>query len=206
MLIRISADRLELALEKLKSSDWERFERLCSAFLASEFIGVRTMASPGGDRGRDAELYAFGGEPNTLFQYSVQHDWNTKINDTLLKLSKGFPTTKSVIFLTNQQIGAKGDAIRRRARERGIILDIRDRSWFIERVNTDDNRNASAAELARAVVDPYLADRGIIAVAPLLKDMEAKTALVFLELQAKDDDTSKGLTKACFESLGPVDE
>ena len=35
--LRISAARLELALKEIKSSDWERFERLCSVFLASDF-------------------------------------------------------------------------------------------------------------------------------------------------------------------------
>lgn len=46
--------RLELALERLQPSDWNRFERLSSAFLASEFDDIRTVASPSGDDGRDA--------------------------------------------------------------------------------------------------------------------------------------------------------
>ena len=198
---RVSAARLELALERLKSSDWERFERLCSAFLASEFSGLRTMASPGGDRGRDAELYAFDGEPNTLFQFAVRRDWSVKIKETLDRLSTEFPSTKAVVFLSSQQIGSKGDAIRKNARNQGMALDICDRSWFVERVDADDSRNAAAAELARVIVDPYLNDSGVIVSAPTLDGSEAKTALVFLKLQAKDDNTAKGLTKACFESL-----
>ncbi|WP_414815513.1 hypothetical protein [Rhizobium sp. IY2] len=75
----ISSSRFELALEQLKPSDWERFESLCSAFLSTEFSGLRTMASPGGDRGRDAELYNFSDEPNVLFQYSVTENWKPKI-------------------------------------------------------------------------------------------------------------------------------
>jgi hypothetical protein len=198
---RVSAARLELALDRLKSSDWERFERLCSVFLTSDFAGVRTMASPGGDRGRDAELYTVSGEPNALFQFAVRQDWPSKIAETLKRLAGEFPAVTSIVFLSSQQIGAKGDATRKRARELGITLDIRDRSWFIERVDADDARNAAAAELARVVVDPYLNDSGIIAGAPSFEGTEAKTALVFLELQAKDDDTAKGLTKACYESL-----
>lgn len=198
---QISAARLELALEKIKASDWERFERLCSTFLASEFTGLRTMASPGGDRGRDAELFTFDGEPNALFQFAVRADWSAKIGETLKKLQSEFPETKTIVFLSSQQIGAKGDTLRKAARENGISLDIRDRSWFTERVGTDSNRNAAAAELARVIVDPYLQANGIVAGTPALEGSEARTALVFLELQAKDDDTAKGLTKSCFESL-----
>jgi hypothetical protein len=201
VLPRVSAARLELALDRLKSSDWERFEILCSAFLASEFPGLRTMASPGGDRGRDAELFSIDGEANTLFQFAVRKDWDVKISETLKKLSTEFPATTAVIFLSSQVIGAKGDAVRTRARKRGIALDIRDRSWFVERVEADDSRNKAAAELARVVVDSYLIDAGVAAGTPALERAEATTALVFLELQAKDDDSAKGLTKACYESL-----
>lgn len=42
---------------------------------------------------------------------------------------------------------------------------------------------------------------GVIRAAPGLEGQEARTALVFLELQAKDDDSAKGITKACYESL-----
>jgi hypothetical protein len=198
---RISAARLELALDRLKSSDWERFERLCSVFLASEFPGLRTMASPGGDRGRDAELFTAEGNTNTLFQFAVRGDWDRKISETLGKLTIEFPTVTAVIFLSSQQIGAKGDQVRARFKQQGVSLDIRDRSWFVERVDTDDSRNNAAGELARVVVDPYLIDTGISFSARALEGSEARTALIFLELQAKDDDTSKGFTKACYESL-----
>jgi hypothetical protein len=198
---RVSAARLELALDKLKSSDWERFERLCSAFLATEFPGIRTMASAGGDRGRDAELYTDENEPNALFQYAVRKDWEVKIRETLRRLATEFPTTTNVIFMSSHQIGAKGDPYRQTAKRKGIALDIRDRSWFLERVDADDARNAASAELARVVVDAYLADAGIITGVPVLDGQEARTALVFLELQAKDDNTAKGFTKSCYESL-----
>lgn len=45
------SNRLELSLERLKSSDWNRFERLSSAFLADEFDDIRTVASASGDGG-----------------------------------------------------------------------------------------------------------------------------------------------------------
>jgi hypothetical protein len=105
----VSAGRFELALKELKPSDWERFERLSSAFLAPDFPGLRTMASPGGDRGRDAELYSMTGEPNTLFQFAVREDWKQKIKETLKRVKEEFPEASTVVFMSNQQIGAKAD-------------------------------------------------------------------------------------------------
>ena len=72
-------NRLRLALELLQPSDWQVFEKLASAFLASEFDSLRTMAGASGDGGRDSELFVPAGEPNVLFQYSVSTDWARKI-------------------------------------------------------------------------------------------------------------------------------
>jgi hypothetical protein len=86
--MEISQDRLELALKNLKPSDWERFERLASTFLASEWPRIRTMASPSGDGGRDSELYSPEGSANVVVQYSVQADWVAKARGTVKRLYK----------------------------------------------------------------------------------------------------------------------
>ncbi len=150
----ISQNRFLLALRSLRSPDWEKFERLSSAFLAAEFPQVRTTASPGGDRGRDAELFTFSGSPNVLFQFSVARNWEEKITDTLNRIKVEFPSARHVIFLFNQEIGARGDNIRAKAFAEDISIDIRDESWFVERANLDEARRTAAEELARAIVDP----------------------------------------------------
>ena len=94
MTMSNSRERFLLALRSLRSSDWEKFERLCSAFLAVEFPQVRTTASPGGDRGRDAELFTYSGSPNVLFQFSVARDWEAKIADTLKRIKVEFPSAR----------------------------------------------------------------------------------------------------------------
>ncbi|ATE65516.1 hypothetical protein CMV14_14800 [Rhizorhabdus dicambivorans] len=159
------------------------------------------MASAGGDGGRDAELYSFDEAPRVMVQYSVQKDWRAKIRDTLDRLGETFPDVTALVFLSSQEIGAQGDELTKRLREKGISLDIRDRGWFLDRMQLDDQRRDAATAIARAVVDPILAERGVINASSPLVGQEAKTALVFLELQARDEDTAKGLTKACFESL-----
>lgn len=205
--MEISQERLDLALKHLRPSDWERFERLASTFLASEFPGIRTMASAGGDGGRDSELFAPGGKANVVIQYSVTQDWSDKIRGTVKRLKETFPDSHVLIFMSNQQIGAKADKLKEELSGQAIFLDIRDRSWFVERTNLDGNRSAAAAELARVIVDPYLESRSIIdrTVSPLagspLAGQEARTALFFLEMQWRDENLSKGLTKSAFETL-----
>lgn len=75
--------RFVFALERAKPSDWERFEKLASEFLAPEWPSIRTVATPSGDGGRDAELFSPDGDPSVLIQYSVAEDWERKIKDTL---------------------------------------------------------------------------------------------------------------------------
>ena len=77
--------RLEFALERLQPSDWHRFERLSSAFLANEFDSLRTVASSSGDDGRDAELFSPLSEPRVAVQYSIAADWNAKITATVTR-------------------------------------------------------------------------------------------------------------------------
>ncbi len=196
-------NRLELALERLKSSDWQRFEKLASAFLASEFDDLRTTASPSGDEGRDAELFAPATEPKILLQYSVSADWVGKIHSTVRRIHRTFPDALVLVFVSNQVIGALADPVKRRIRQdHGLSLDVRDRNWFVERVLGSSPREKAAEELAQAIVDPYLASAGVTSYAPTdLSSPEAMAAITFLGLQWRDDVREKGLTRLAFEAL-----
>lgn len=195
--------RLELALERLQPSDWARFERIASAFLASEFDELRTVASPSGDGGRDAELFSPSGEPSVAIQYSVSADWRAKINATVRRLKDTKPDVLMLIYATNQVIGAEWDDLKKTLRTKhGLTLDIRDRNWFIERVFADAGRQRAAEELATAIVDPYLASAGVGPyVQTELSSPEAVAAVTFLGLQWQDEVREKGLTKLAFEAL-----
>ena len=196
-------NRLQLALELLQPSDWHRFEKLASAFLASEFDDLRTTASPCGDEGRDGELFAPGAEPKVLLQYSVSADWASKIHRTVRRIQETFPEAIVLVFVSNQVIGAAADPIKRKVREdHGLSLDVLDRSWFVDRVLSSPAREKAAEELANAVVDPYLATSGVTSYAPSdLSSPEAIAAVTFLGLQWRDDVREKGLTKLAFEAL-----
>jgi hypothetical protein len=86
----VNRNQFDFALERLGSGDWKKFEDIASTFMASEFPNLRTMASPSGDRGRDAELYTSTEDPSVVFQYSVASDWNAKIRRTAKTISENF--------------------------------------------------------------------------------------------------------------------
>jgi hypothetical protein len=200
--MEISQDRFRLALGAITASDWERFERLASTFLASEWPKVRTMASAGGDGGRDSELFSTEEAPNVVIQYSVQNDWAAKIRATTTRLQETFPNATILVYVSNQVIGAKADDLRNELSKKGIHLDVRDRSWFVERCNLDQSRSTAAAELARVIVDPLLEASSVKhRSASALTGQDARTAHLFLEMHWRDESTSKGLTKSAFEAL-----
>lgn len=197
------SDRLVLALERLQPSDWARFEKLASAFLASDFDKLRTTASPSGDEGRDSELFSPDGEPTVLLQYSISHDWSVKIRKTVRRIQETFPDAIVLVYVTNQVIGAKADLLKRDIRKKhGLALDVRDRSWFSERVLGSTACEKAAEELARVLVDPYLESAGVAShVTSNLTSPEVIAAVTFLGLQWRDDIREKGLTKLVFEAL-----
>jgi hypothetical protein len=194
--------RLRLALEKLTSGNWERFETFASEFLVVEMPDLRTVAAPSGDGGRDSELFSPAGDPTQVLQYSVTQYWREKLRRTAARISETIPTAQVLIYVTNQVIGAHADDIRRELRsEKHLHLDIRDRSYFLERFRRDVRTEAAAESLAKDIVDPYLAKEGIIRRSPVLESHEAKAAHVYLSLQLRDEIQEKGLTRLSFEAL-----
>lgn len=198
----VSRERFELALERLKDSDWEKFENLASAFLAADFSKLRTMASSSGDGGRDSELFSPDGEPTVAFQYSVQESWPNKIKKTVKRLKENFPKVNFLYYVSNQEIGARADKLKRELAKDGIFVDILDRTWFLDRFNLDQQRSEAASSISRSIVDPLLEQKGILSRKnDALSRNEAGTALIFLELQQQDEVAGKNLTRSSFEAL-----
>jgi hypothetical protein len=195
--------RLELALERLSGADWERFERFASEFISAEIPDLRTVASPSGDEGRDAELFSPAGDTTQVLQYSVTGNWKQKIRKTAERLKDTIPSAQVLIYVNNQMIGAEGDQLKKTIREVfHLFTDIRDRSYFLDRHQQSTQTELASEALARDIVDPYLASRGVLArPSPVLDSNEAKAAHVYLSLQFRDEVQEKGLTKLSFEAL-----
>lgn len=194
--------RLELALDLIQASDWRLFERLASEFAVVEFPNLRTKASPGGDGGRDGEVFVIESEPTIAFQYSVTVDWDSKVRATISRLKSTFPQVKRLIYWSNKEIGAKADSLVSTVWSSDHVqIDIRDRSWFVERELTSPQRSAASAEIISLLVEPMLKSRGITnKVAQALSDEEGRLALLHLTLDNRDAD-DRNLTKSCFEAL-----
>lgn len=199
----ITTQRFELALERIKPSHWARFEEFASQFLANEFPSIRTVANMSGDGGRDSELFSPKGKPNVLIQYSVTTYWKIKINQTVKRIKETFPSAVLLIYVTNQVIGAKADALKSNLLDDyNLLLDIRDKTWFLDRTFISDSNVIVAEKLAEEYVDSLLKDKKIIESSPsTLSDTEHRAAYLYLTLQFEDEYRDKGLTKLCYESL-----
>lgn len=160
------------------------------------------MASPTGDGGRDAVLFCAEQNPIVVAQYSVSANWESKVNRTLQTITRNHPNARVLLYLSSHEIGAKADSLRKKCMAKGVMIDIRDRSWFIERALSSPERQGAAEQLIDIVARPYLVDQNIIhkSSSPL-SSQEARAALVYLGLQWQDDITSKGLTKLSFDAL-----
>jgi hypothetical protein len=93
----MNSKRFDFALASLTSANWERFEKLASAYLAGEFDQLRTTANPEGDQGRDSTLFSPEGENTVMLQYSIATDWENKIRRTAARLQKTFPDAQILI-------------------------------------------------------------------------------------------------------------
>lgn len=195
-------ERLKLALELIGPGDWLTFERFAAEFNAVEFPSLRTTAAFAGDKGRDGQLFSPDEDVATVFQYSVTQSWASKIRGTCSTLRETTPNVTRLIYCTNQAIGPAADDLKEELRRDGIALDVRDRSWFIDRELTHAQRQVASEELADRFVRPLLETRGLATkVARPLDSDEARVALLHLVLEGYDQTSSKNLTRSCFESL-----
>jgi len=160
------------------------------------------MASPSGDGGRDSQLYGPDGENIVCAQYSVTESWEAKIRKTQKRLIENFKNVKILIYMSNQEIGARGDKVKSELQKEGVFLDIRDKNWFLDRFGADEQKVSGAEEFFERIGRPYLEGQQIIVTKrAALSNQEAKAALVYLGMQWEDANTDKGLTKLSYEAL-----
>src|SRR5712691_2496715 len=197
----IKPERLRLALDQLDQHSGFDFERFSNSFLAAEMPGLRPV---GGihDAGRDAFIHSSDDSPGVFCQHSVTKDWKRKVSETLDTLrSNGFQP-RELIYTTNRDIQREADDLRASLRKQGLSLDIRDRGWFEAVANTSPGRTASAEWLAQRYVDPLLSSRKVIGhLSVALTDEEERVVTTYLQLELRDKDPGKGLTKSCVEAL-----
>ncbi len=148
------------------------------------------------------KLFSPVDDTTQILQYSVAKRWDVKIRKTASRISETIPGAQVLIYVTNQIIGAEGDVLKNELRKKyHLHLDIRDRSFFLERHRVDSRTEAAAEALAIDIVDSYLASEGVLKRSPVLETYETKAAHVYLSLQLRDEVQEKGLTRVSFEAL-----
>jgi hypothetical protein len=197
------SDRFRFALEHTQPSHWQLFEYLASTFVATEHGELRTLASLGGDGGRDATLYQPLDDETVALQYSVSDDWKDKIRRTARRLSEVHPEVKWLIYASPQRIGASADELKIAIRQQyRLHLDVRDQNWFAEREHRSAAASKAADRFATQIVDPLLRGAGVIDHGGIeLTNDESRAALLYLVLQRQDDSQARGLTRLCFDAI-----
>ncbi|WP_409437604.1 hypothetical protein [Mycobacterium sp. SMC-14] len=199
----MSRGRLELALSQIPPTAWEDFETFASEFLIADFPNLRTMARSAGDKGRDAEIFDLDDAGRIKLQYSVAVGWRSKILRTIQRLKEFDPKPTHLIYVTNQQIGPEADDLKRDVfAEHGIVVDVRDRSYFLDRRDHTIAARAASEVLEQKFVVPLLTSQGIAqTVAPALTAEEERIAFLHISIDLIERDSSRNFSKDSFESL-----
>lgn len=193
-----TVSRLQFALQHIQTTDWPAFEQLASAFAAADFPDLRTIAGIG-DEGRDAVFSAVE-TPPIVVQYSIAEDWASKIRHTLKRLDEADHRCSSLIYLTNRKIGAAADKLKAELLVLGVALDIRDRAYFIDRVDQSGRHRNASEEFADRIISPLLPAEDLIRSSPVA-DPHLRAGLLYLELQMRDMDSSRNITRLSYEAL-----
>jgi hypothetical protein len=190
--------RLQFALKHLSSSGWSAFEQLASAYAAVDFPNLRTIAGVG-EAGRDAVLYDSTSK-SVVLQYSIVEDWKAKIRKTVRRLEEAGHACTTLIYFTNRKIGVAGDELKSELLKQGISLDVRDRTYFLDRIHSSRGQTYAAEEFAAAVVDPLLPLDDIVKNSPIA-NKQLRAGLLYLELQASDRGRGRNIARMSFDAL-----
>jgi len=191
-------DRLRFALDHLRATDWEAFEDLCGAFLTTELPELRRIGGVG-DKGRDA-VFEAADMDQVVVQFSIQEDWKSKIGSTLADLKKAEVPVHSLIYVTNREIGPRADPLKSALLRKGISLDTRDRTYFLDRVHLSEQNRRAARSLSARVIDPLLPEAELTKNSPLA-DADLRAGLTYLELQIRDSSDSRNLKRLSYDAL-----
>lgn len=197
----ITRERFQLALDQLGPNDGSAFESFANGFLAAEMPDLRPIGGMH-DGARDAFLYSSQGLPGSFVQHSTTVEWRDKIRSTIRTLRAGGHAVGHLTYTTPRAIAGKVDSLRIELRADGVVLDIREREYFLTHVGTVPARGELAEKLARQYVDPLLADRGVLRDVTLsLTEEDERIASTYLQLEIGSKEPAKTATRSIFESV-----
>jgi len=98
------ADPIIHCLQEL--TDYDAFERLCSAIM--DGIGYQQIEPLGGrsDRGRDALYHSSLDDSTTIFAYTVRDDWKAKLNEDCTSIAKHQHVCSRLVYVCTSRLSA----------------------------------------------------------------------------------------------------
>jgi hypothetical protein len=194
-------DQLRVALNNLRPSDWDTFEDFAGSFLLSDFQSLRPIAGTN-DKGRDGVLFAPDPQhaSEVVLQYSLVEDWRSKILATIARLEQKSIPCSVLVYATSRHVGPESDALENQLREKGIVLSMRDREWWVIRAGRDEITRHATEQMKSLVLGRILDAPATLADGDLSRD-EVETGLFYLEMHLRDADRDRSLTRVAFEAF-----
>src|SRR3546814_11395645 len=95
-------------------------------------------------------------------QVSNKQDWAGKNKYTTCDLKKNDLKPVVLIYATNLQIGAAADELKQALRRtHQVVLDVRDKSWFLQRQCVSEVTARAAERASERLADPVLLPKGL---------------------------------------------
>lgn len=133
----IDHNLVEIALERVNGSDFERFFHAFYPALAGiDFVPLGGLHDGGADAFEgDALFEGEGNRPETFYQATTQKDHRVKIRQTVQRLREFGREPTAIQYVTSRIVAAVDMEEEKLSDELGIAVKIRDRKWITVNVN-----------------------------------------------------------------------
>ncbi|NNB56175.1 hypothetical protein [Pseudomonas fragi] len=181
------------------------FERFANAFLTDDYPELQALGAKK-DGGMDAYIYSEQDKIELVVQSCISpaDKARTKVLDTVKKLilnKRGLPHT--LVYCTTAMISTKLDITKKELRtNHKIILDVRDKAWFIQRNKTSEHRIRLVEDYCSILLAPfYESVKPVHLYSQVLSETEERVGLQYLEANNLDRSRGGNLTKGIFDAL-----
>ncbi len=197
----IHPDLIEIALERVEGSSFERFVHAFYPHLAGiSFVPLGGMHDGGGDAFQSLIGTWAESEPGVFYQASVQADHKTKIKNTIKALKKSGRKPTALIYVTSRRIQRVDSEERQLSQETGITIRIRDRVYITSHVNDmHETRNSFRQYLGQYL--EILKHIGSAQVIGPSRHVHSPAVYVFLRQEVERRSGDHALMDAVVDSL-----
>lgn len=190
----------EIALEKVRGSDFEKFSQaFFAATIGTDYLPLGGVHDGGANGLLEAGLFETATK-SRFMQASVTPDTSGKIRQTVKRLREYGREPKSLLYATSQKVQAIDKIENDLSDALDIRITIRDGGYFSNHINDSaGTKQAFKAHLAPAV--SYLAEIGSSSLVESYSDLPARTLCVFIGQELDRRRGKTALLEAVTDSL-----